>query len=65
MVRIPGTSSFLIDAFNFVEQERACRQPRMLNEIIFLMEDEQGDLIEVAWLEKFQNLMEQPPFYFG
>ena len=65
MVGIPNTSSFLVDAFNFVEQERVQRQPRMLNKMVFLMEDKHGHLVEIGWLEKFQNVIGQPPFYFG
>jgi len=65
MVGIRGTSSFLIDTYNLVEQERVRRQPSVVNEMVFLMEDEHGQLIEIGWPEKAQNIMGQPPFYFG
>jgi len=65
MTEIQGTSSFLIDAYNLVEQERLRRQPSVVNEMIFLMEDEHGQLIEIGKFENIQNIVGQPPFYFG
>lgn len=65
MVGIRGTSSFLIGAHDLVEEEKARRELKIVNEIVFLMEDEYGDFIEMTWVEKSQNIIGNPPFYFG
>lgn len=64
MTGITGTSSFLIDAYNLIEEEKERNQSKILNKVVFLVEDEHGNLKEIKGREKMQNIIGQPPFYF-